>query len=235
LAAVTDEPDRAYVQRLAAQALAAGDQTGWFEQLYQAADTGAATVPWDDRQANPMLVSWPGLGPPEAPGSRAVVVGAGLGENAELLASLGWATTAFDVAPSAVATARRRFPSSPVEYAVADVLAPPADWQHAFDLVFEAYTVQVLRGEARRQAIANIAALVAPGGTLLVIARARNDDQDPGQFPWPLTRDEVTSFPGLTPVRIEDLYDNEQPPRRRWRAEFTAAGALPGRDVNRES
>src|SRR5262245_45048749 len=87
LAAVTDETERDYVQRLAAQAQAAGDQTGWFEQLYQEAGTGAASVPWDDQKANPMLVSWPGLGPPGIPGSRAMVVGAGLGENAELLAS----------------------------------------------------------------------------------------------------------------------------------------------------
>ena len=61
--------------------------------------------------------------------------------------------------------------------------------------------------------------MVAPGGTLLVIADAREEDGDPGMMPWPLTRAELESF-GHPPVRIEDLYDDEDPPIRRWRAEF---------------
>ena len=34
-------------QRLAREALAAGNPTGWFEPLYVAAETGDAVVPWD--------------------------------------------------------------------------------------------------------------------------------------------------------------------------------------------
>jgi hypothetical protein len=64
--------------------------------------------------------------------------------------------------------------------------------------------------------------MVAPGGTLIVIAgvgdapQAREDGP-----PWPLTRAEVESFAfgGLRPVRIE-LVDVAQPGDRRWRAEF---------------
>ncbi|HEY6312403.1 MAG TPA: hypothetical protein VIY52_16600, partial [Streptosporangiaceae bacterium] len=51
-----------------------------------------------------------------------------------------------------------------------------------FDLVAEIYTVQALYGQARAAAIAALPGLVAPGGTLLVIARA-TDDQDPVRDP----------------------------------------------------
>ena len=52
-------------------------------------------------------------------------------------------------------------------------------------------------------------------------------------MPWPLTRAEVESFPGLEPVRVEELYDDEQPPggvagTRRWRAQFRRQSDQPG-------
>ncbi|GAA4639751.1 methyltransferase domain-containing protein [Actinoallomurus vinaceus] len=216
---MSEDGQRAYARRLAAESIAEGDPTGWFERLYAAAQRGEAIVPWADLEPNPLLRGWvrPGSG-------RALVVGCGLGDDAEHLAGLGYDVTAFDVAESAVAHARDRFPGSRVHYRAADLLVPPPEWRRAFDLVVESYTVQVLRAEARERAIANTADLVAPGGTLLVIARAREEADDPGRMPWPLTRTEVESFP-LPVVRIEDLYDDEDPPVRRWRAEFRRAAA----------
>ncbi|MCO5969922.1 class I SAM-dependent methyltransferase [Actinoallomurus soli] len=208
------EEQRAYARRLAAESIAQGDATGWFERLYAAAERGETAVPWADLEPNPLLRAW---ARPE-PG-RAVVVGCGLGDDAEYLAGLGHDVTAFDVSGTAVARARSRFPGSRVRYRTADLLAPPPQWRRAFDLVVESYTVQVLRGDARERAIAHTADLVAPGGTLLVIARAREESDDPGRMPWPLTRAEIESFP-LPAVRIEDLLDDEDPPVRRWRAEF---------------
>jgi len=41
-------------------------------------------------------------------------------------------------------------------------------------------------------------------------------------MPWPLTHEELLSFP-CRPVEIEDLMDGETPSVRRWRATFTAA------------
>ncbi|GAB3970465.1 methyltransferase domain-containing protein [Actinoallomurus acanthiterrae] len=214
------DEQRAYARRLAAESIAEGDPTGWFERLYAAAQRGEAIVPWADLEPNPMLRAWarPGSG-------RALVVGCGLGDDAEHLAGLGYDVTAFDVAESAVAHARDRFPGSRVHYRAADLLVPPPEWRRAFDLVVESYTVQVLRAEARERAIANTADLVAPGGTLLVIARAREEADDPGRMPWPLTRAEIETFP-LPAVRIEDLYDDEDPPVRRWRAEFRRPAAV---------
>ena len=212
---MTDDLIRATAREMAARAVARGDDTGWFEELYAAAAQGRAVVPWADLAPNPNLVDRlrPGTG-------TAVVVGCGLGDDAEHLASLGWGVTAFDVSPSAVAKAKERFPASPVSYVAADLLDPPRDW--AFDLVVESYTIQVLTGDARRRAIANTAGLVAPGGTLLVIARVLEEGRDAGQMPWPLTRAEMESFAtgGLEKVVVEEFLDHEEPPVLRGHGEF---------------
>ena len=75
------------------------------------------------------------------------------------------------------------------------------------------------------RAIANVGPLVAPGGTLLVLAAAATGRESAAP-PWPLTRAEVEAFaaPGLTVVRIEECDDAGDPLIRRWRAEFRAGG-----------
>jgi SAM-dependent methyltransferase len=225
----SDDEVRRRARQLAAQAAASGDPAGWFETLYAEARTGSAVVPWDDGQPNPHLTEWArsaaGRGI-AGPGRRALVVGCGLCDDPGFLAGLGCEVTAFDVSPTAVAEARRRFSGSPVDYQVADLLAPPPGWQGAFDLVAEIYTVQALYGPARAAAIRALPGLVAPGGTLLVIARATDDQdpvRDPAMMPWPLTRRELEDMAGttLTLRSVEQFLDHEDPPKLRWRAEFT--------------
>jgi SAM-dependent methyltransferase len=220
------DASRAFARRLAADSIASGNDTGWFETLYAAAEQGTTTVPWADLAPNQGLVSaLAGV----CGGGRAIVTGCGLGDDAEYVASLGFATVAFDVSPTAVDTARRRFPCSTVEYVTADLLSPPHSWAGAFDLVVEVFTVQVLTGVARRTAFGRIAQLVAPGGRLLVIAGARDEHDDPGQMPWPLTRAEIESFRehGLSDHSIaEILYEEDDRGLvRRWLAWFTRTEA----------
>jgi len=211
--------------RLAAASLAAGDPTGWFEQLYAEAGAGTAEVPWDVPRPSKLLAGWAEAGAVVGGGRTALVVGCGLGRDAEFLAALGFVTTGFDIAATAVRTARERHPDSPVEYGVADLLDPPADWRGAFDLVLESNNVQALPKPERDRAIANIGPLVAAGGTLLVLAAAATGEESAAP-PWPLTRAEVDAFagPGLTPVRVEECTDAGDPLIKRWRAEFRAAG-----------
>lgn len=223
-------PDRervlARVRQLAAAAVAAGDATGWFEKLYAEAEAGVAVVPWADGLPNPHLVQWAGDGPGGLDGSgrRALVVGCGLGYDAEFLAGRGFDVTAFDVAPTAIAGARKLYPDSAVRYLTADLLALPAEWAGAFDLVLEAYTLQPLYGQARARALAAVSGPVAPGGTLLVIARATHEQdpvRDPATMPWPLTRAELDLAGGpLRARRIEEFSTDGNPPGPHWRAEF---------------
>ena len=208
-------------RRLAAQSLVAGDPTSWFERLYAAAAEGDAVVPWARGAPHPLLVEWTEARDLDGRGRRALVVGCGLGDDAEYLAGFGFDTVAFDVAPSAVAAARRRFPASSVEYVVADLLDPPTEWLEAFDFVLESITVQSLPKELQPEATQRVASFVAVGGTLLVIATAHDETVAPWDGPpWPLTRAEVDAFATgeLEPVRIEEIRASDVPPR--WRAEF---------------
>jgi SAM-dependent methyltransferase len=210
------------VRRLAAESLAVDDPTGWFERLYAAAAHGTAVVPWDRGVPNPMLVEWARSRTANPAGKLAVVVGCGLGQDAEYVAGLGYETTAFDVSPTAVATARSRFPNSPVRYTTTDLLSPPVEWHSAFDLVVETFTVQALPPTKHPRAIANVSRLVAPGGTLIVISAGRGPGQPDDGPPWLLTRSEIGQYAanGLQPVRIEQYPLPNWPHLFRFRAEF---------------
>ena len=211
-------------RELAARAASSGDETGWFETLYAEAEAGRSVVPWADGGANPHLREWAERGRVNGAGQRALVVGCGLGYDAEFLAGLGYAVTAFDVAPTAIERAIRENPGTSVGYVTADLLDLPAAWAGSFDLVFEAYTVQPLFGPVRGRALAALSVPVAPGGTLLVIGRATNEPdpaRDPAMMPWPMTRAEIDQAGGpLRAVRVEQCLDDEDPPKLRWRAQF---------------
>ncbi|WP_033287929.1 class I SAM-dependent methyltransferase [Amycolatopsis jejuensis] len=205
-------------RRRAELALAAGDPTGWFEPLYAAAEAGQAVVPWFRGEPSRELAEWVAGRPGD--GRRALVVGCGMADDAELLAASGYETTAFDVSPSAIKAVLTRFPDTRVSYRTADLLAPPADFHHAFDLVVEILTVQSLPKEVRDAAIASVAGFVAPGGTLVVGAVAEESiDLDTWSGPpWPLNRAEVESFArdGVTLTELQRVRDDV-----RWWAEFT--------------
>jgi SAM-dependent methyltransferase len=212
---------RAHARELARESVAQGDITGWFDQLYRESERDGFAISWVDLAPNPYLVEWlAGLGTP--PRGRAVVIGCGYGDDAELLAGLGLDVVAFDVSPTAVAHCRSRFPGSRVAYVVADVLAPPAEWSGAFDFAFEAYTIQVLPGDARAACARSIAAMIAPNGTLLAVARSRRPEDPEGLMPWPLTRSELDAFldPGLRLAELREILEPGDPPVPRFVAEF---------------
>ena len=215
--AVTDKD--ADANRLSAASLRSGDPTGWFENLYAAAEEGQAVIPWDRGAPHPLLVEWAADQPAPGAANRALVVGCGLGEDAAYLSGLGWGVTAFDISPSAIAAARRRFPTVPADFRVADLLNPPEEWAGRFDLVLESYTTQSLPVRLRPTVTKHVRRFVAVGGTLLVLAAAEDEHSANGP-PWPLTRDEVAAFAaeGLRCVSIEEL--RTPPDVRRWRAQF---------------
>jgi len=209
---------------LAERFVAADDPTGWFDQLYGAATRGTVTMPWDHETPQAELAQWVQNQPPaDLGGNRStIVVGCGLGADAEYLARFGFRTSAFDISPNAIALAKSRHPGSPVTYSTADVFDLPAEWLQAFDLVVEIYTVQALPLSLRQQAMKAIGGLVAPGGRLLAIQVIRPDGSaTPDGPPWPVTRAEIDGFAaaGLRPVAVEPLVDSGG--IARWRAEFT--------------
>ncbi|MEV6645724.1 class I SAM-dependent methyltransferase [Amycolatopsis sp. NPDC051371] len=203
---MTSMPDPAD-RVLARASLAEGNPTGWFEQLYTAAARGEAEVPWTRGMPTTDLIAWAA----EHPGAsrRALVVGSALGDDSELLASAGWAVTGFDVAPTAVEAARARFPESTVDYVVADLLNPPSDWHHAFDLVVEIMNIQAMPRDFRPAALTSLAGFLAPGGTAIVseVAEESTDVETWQSPPWPFSRAEVESVAqdGVTLVSLQRI------------------------------
>jgi SAM-dependent methyltransferase len=216
-----DDPGEQEEQRLASRSLAAGDPIGWFEDLYAAGVGGRIQVPWSRTEPHPMLTQWTSEQQLDGLDRNAIVVGCALGADAEHIVGLGFDTVAFDVSHTAIRLARQRHPDSSVRYVTADLLDPPPDWLQAFDLVIEVITVQALPDPPRRQAIVNVGRLVAPGGTLLVIAWS-DDDRAPPPPPWPLRRGEIDAFAidGLTTQHVEQVALPGEQYELRWRVQF---------------
>jgi SAM-dependent methyltransferase len=220
---MTDDDERMReTRRLAAAGLDDADPSAWFDRLYAAADEGRAAVPWDRGGPHPLLLDWVERRRPDGHGKRALVVGCGLGDDAELIASLGFETVAFDISPTAIAIARSRYPDSSVDYVVTSLFDVPHDWLGGFTFVFESQTVQSIPESMRADAMSAVVSTVGPGGRLLVIAAAREDDEAADGPPWPLTRSDIDAFgrAGVRVVEVERLHGPPGPSVWVWRALF---------------
>ncbi|HMN40603.1 MAG TPA: class I SAM-dependent methyltransferase [Phycisphaerales bacterium] len=205
---------------------------GWHDEVYRAAGGDMARVPWANGRASPSLVSWLNAEAPGRvrPGSRAAVVGCGLGDDVVELINRGYDAIGFDVSPAGIDWARRRFPEQASAFCVADVLGAPTRFRHRFDLVVEVNTIQSMDPAQREAAAAAISSLLCPRGLLVAIARGREETelleavQGP---PWPLTRTEFVGLmeaAGLKPTRaIDEFMDDERPPQKRLRGMFEHA------------
>lgn len=163
-----------------------------FEQIYTEAGADLGRIPWARLEPHPKMRAWADTldGPP----GRAIVIGTGLGDDAEELARRGFVTTAFDISPTAVRLARERFPGSSVDYRIADVFELPSGWRRRYDAIVEIRTLQSLPPGTRERAATAIADLLAPGGQLFVLCYGREDDLMPPRRPWPVTNAELATF-----------------------------------------
>ncbi len=194
----------AFADRHGRAALAAGEPTRWFEEIWSSGARDEIDLPWNRTAAYPPVADFVAAVAGGA-GRRAVVVGAGLGADAEFVAAHDYATTAFDIAPSAVALARDRHPGSPVDYRVADLLDLPDDLIGSFELVIEVFTVQALPRTLRAAAIAGVRSLLAANGRALVVQFVRDPDVADIGPPWLLDSTDLDLFvaDGCTWVSLE--------------------------------
>lgn len=182
------------VKSLASEAQAQNQPYAWFEPLYAQANGNADQVPWAKSTAHPYLQMWLPEQPQPPAHSKALVIGCGLGNDAEALQAHGYQVTAFDVSPTAIAWCHQRFPHSAVDYQVADLFHLDPSWNQAFDLVYECRNIQALPIPLRQQVVGAIAPLVAKTGQLLVVTRIRLDEQECEGPPWPLSPFELAEF-----------------------------------------
>jgi len=202
---------------LATEAIGRGEPTAWFDRLYAEGLAGEISMPWNRDEPNPQLAEWAESVGLDGAGRSAVVVGCGMGADAEFVAARGFATTGFDIAPAAIEEVRRRRTESTVDYRVDDLLALSADLVGRFDLVVEIFTLQALPDPPREQAADAVVGLVAPGGSLFAAAfRADGPESSDQGPPFALGSDFMKSLArdGLEAVRLDER------PGPRWLAAY---------------
>lgn len=216
---------RERTRELAAEFNEKGDPLGWFDTLYKESGGDIEKIPWADMKPNRFFKAWAESTGLKGNGRTALVVGCGLGDDAKFLHDLGFRVTAFDISPTAIEWAKKIYGDADIRFEAADLFDPPAEWRWdknrpadagGADFVLEIYTIQPLPMEMRPRVIDAIAAFVAPGGRLLVVTRGREDGEEVGEVPWPLSRQDLSRFGenGLRQLEFQDIWDEEDEQRR---------------------
>lgn len=199
------------IRQLSQKYLENNQPSGWFEELYTLANQNPDKIPWALLQPNPHLQQWLNQNDTKVSSHKAVVVGCGLGDDAEALQNQGYEVTAFDISPTAINWCRQRFPESSVNYQTADVFNLPSHWQQKFDLVWECRTIQALPVNIREKVISSIVSLLNPDGKLLMVTNVRDTEEIPQSPPWALSETELAYFTSLGLKEKNRYFDRSSP------------------------
>lgn len=207
------EEAREHTKELADSFLKKGDALGWFDALYKEAAGDNEKIPWADLEPNKFLRRYAEKTNLRGDGRKALVVGCGLGDDARFLHDLGFNVTAFDISPTAIEWARNLHKDTDIKFVVADLFNPPKEWFQAFEFVLEVYTIQPLPLAMRSQVIDAIANFVEFRGKLLVVTRGREDDEEPLELPWALSRKDLSQFDAnnFNQIYFEEMSGDDEP------------------------
>ena len=210
--------------RLARHALADGDPTGWFERLYGAADQGSVSMPWIGRRR---IRCWRSGQPIQV--WSAMDVRPWSWEPGWVPTRNSWRSSGFGPRHSTSPTLQYVSPAVGIRPAPSNTVKPISSICRSAGSERSTWWEDLYRASpsGRRCAPARppvLSGLVAPGGTLLVIYRARDVGEPlPDGPPWPLDREEISAFatPELCEQSVDRLPDGTGDSQ--WRAEFVKA------------
>ncbi|MCK4502255.1 MAG: methyltransferase domain-containing protein [Desulfuromonadales bacterium] len=202
------------------------DPMGWFDSIYTDAEGDHTAVFWADLEPSPYLLAWLESCVSKHLGRKAIVIGCGVGDDAEALSEAGYEVTAFDISSEAIRLCKNRYPSTTVDYLVADLFDYPSQWAERFDLIYECNTIQVLPGKYRIQARDAMVSLLALQGYLLVSCRSRLSGEQESDVPLPLDKKEINGFVGcgLSEESFEAYDDTQEPPVPHFFASYKSLG-----------
>tara|TARA_R110002153_G_scaffold107109_4_gene246897 strand:+ start:63269 stop:63931 length:663 start_codon:yes stop_codon:yes gene_type:complete len=191
----------------------ADNPTGWFDSIYTDAKGDHRAVFWADLEPSPHLLKWLKTCNINHAGRKAIVIGCGVGDDAEALSEAGYQVTAFDISSEAIRLCKNRYPDTVVNYLVTDLFDYPAQWTENFHLIYECNTIQVLPGKYRKQARNAMVSLLAPQGYILVSCRSRLKGEQEDDIPLPLDKEELDGFIrcGLSEISFDAYEDTQEP------------------------
>ena len=189
------------------------EPTSWCDSIYKDAKGDYTKVFWADLESNTYLLEYLKNNPIKD--KKAIVIGCGVGDDANSLSESGYKVTAFDISPTAIELCKKRYPNSKIDFLVADLFSYPKSWSKEYDLVYECNTIQILAGKYRNLAREQISSLVKENGRLLVSCRSRLEGKQENDIPKPLDKKEINDFvlkDRLNEVSFSTYQDNQEPP-----------------------
>lgn len=145
-----------------------------------------------------------------APASRVLEIGCGPGVDSHQLAQRGHRVVGIDAAPRMIALARREFPG--VDFRVGDMRSldfPPG----SFDAIVALYSIIFLPKKEMSSALRQFAALLSPGGMLLLAVQGGGSEEPGTSALFALmTPDEIAAR--VREAGFTVLKAGERPPRQ---------------------
>lgn len=169
-------------------------EKNFFESIYKNADKDKLSdIPWATLSPNKHLLKYLNEKDDMTYG-EALVIGCGLGDDAEALSQMGYTVDAIDISPTAIAMAKERFSGNDIDFRVEDIFKLPSFMLGKYDFVFESRTIQSLDPKYKNELTKSISTLLARNGELLLHTNIQNDNENLGGPPWPLYRNDLLMF-----------------------------------------
>ena len=161
----------------------------FFEEIYAKASGSERSIPWQSGthrsvREYPKHKFWP------KEIETILVVGCGLGDDAEYLSKLGYKVSASDASQTAIRWAKKRYPESKVNFFVDDLSSENEVRPRDFDLVIEVRVLQSISKAFRSEAAKQIVSQIKEQGFFLSVCRRRENLVEDTGPPWALTQKE---------------------------------------------
>ena len=158
-----------------------------WDEKYKAGNTR-----WEKGAPSPVLKQYLERHPAQG---RALVPGCGRGHEVALAVEQGLDAIGLDIAPTAIAQAREKYPHLAERFVLGNLFDPPKPMHGAFDVVLEHTCMSGLHPSMRADYRRGIDLTLRPGGLLIGVWYI-NPDLDPGEEgpPFPFPEPELTAL-----------------------------------------
>ena len=165
----------------------------FFENVYKNASENLDKIPWATFEANEYLQDF-FKNKQKVTNKKALVIGCGLGDDAQFLSKMGYIVDAIDISPTSIKLAKQRFDNRDINFSVEDIFSLPSNMINNYDFIYEGLTIQSIDPKHRIQLIEIISGLNNTKGELLLYTNYQEDIDTFGGPPWPLYKRDLALF-----------------------------------------